>query len=138
MSYRLLADLVGLAHAGVVLFVVVGQALILAGWALAWTWTRNLAFRFAHLAILAFVVVQTWLGRLCPLTLWENELRQLARQDGIGESFVAHWLDRLLYWRLPSWVFAVVYTAFGALVLATFLFYPPRRRSAEIKSKEDR
>lgn len=136
MSHRLLADLIGLAHAGVVLFLVGGQVLTLVGWALGWVWTRNIAFRLAHLGILAFVVAQTWLGQLCPLTVWENDLRRLAREEGVGDSFIAYWLDRLLYWRLPSWVFVAAYTAFGALVLATLLFYPPRRNRPETKRLE--
>ncbi|MBM3565373.1 MAG: DUF2784 domain-containing protein [Alphaproteobacteria bacterium] len=128
MSHAAWADAIGLIHAAFVLFVVGGQALILAGWGLGWRWTRNLAFRLAHLAAIAVVVLQTWLGQLCPLTLWENRLRQMARQDGVGESFIAHWLERLLYWRFPSWVFLVAYTLFGLLVLITFLRYPPRRK----------
>ncbi|MEK7819876.1 MAG: DUF2784 domain-containing protein [Pseudomonadota bacterium] len=127
MNYGALADAVGLVHAAVVLFVVGGLALIGAGWARGWRWTRGISFRLAHLLAVAVVVLQTWLGQLCPLTLWENSLRQLARQEGVGESFVAHWLERLLYWRFPSWVFLAAYTVFGALVLATLIGYPPRR-----------
>lgn len=127
MNYGAMADAVGLVHAAVVLFVAGGLVLILAGWARGWRWTQGLLFRLAHLLAVAVVVLQTWLGQLCPLTLWENRLRLLARQDGVGESFVAHWLDRLLYWRFPSWAFLAAYTVFGALVLAAFVWYPPRR-----------
>jgi SAM-dependent methyltransferase len=128
MNYGLLADALGLIHAGFVLFVVGGLVAILAGWRLRWRWTERVAFRVAHLAAIGFVVLQTWLGQLCPLTLWENRLRHLARQEGVGESFIAYWLERLLYWSFPSWVFLAIYTAFGALVLATFVWYPPKRR----------
>ncbi|MCC7017165.1 MAG: DUF2784 family protein [Rhodospirillales bacterium] len=131
MSYGLLADALGVIHAAFVLFVVGGLAAILAGWRFDWRWTENLAFRVGHLAAIAVVVLQTWLGELCPLTLWENRLRHLASQQGVGESFVAYWLDRLLYWRFPSWVFLAVYTLFGGLVLATFVWYPPKRKTSE-------
>jgi ubiquinone/menaquinone biosynthesis C-methylase UbiE len=130
MNYGLLADALGLIHAGFVLFVVGGLAAVLAGWRFRWRWTERMAFRLAHLAAIGFVVLQTWLGQLCPLTLWENQLRRLARQEGVGESFIAHWLERLLYWSFPSWVFLAAYTAFGALVLATFVWYPPKRKAA--------
>ena len=128
MSYGLLADALGVIHAAFVLFVIGGLALILAGWRLRWRWTEGLAFRIAHLAAITVVVLQTWLGQLCPLTIWENQLRRLASEEGVGASFIAYWLDRLLYWQLPSWVFLAVYTIFGALVLATFVWYPPKRR----------
>ncbi len=128
MSYGLLADALGVIHAAFVLFVVGGLVLIGAGWRRGWGWTRGFAFRLAHLFAIAVVVLQTWLGQLCPLTLWENRLRELARQEGVGESFIAHWLERVLYWRLPSWVFLAAYTVFGLLVLTAFIWYPPRRK----------
>jgi len=124
----LLADALALLHAAVVLFVVGGQALVLAGGALGWRWVRNLVFRAAHLALLLFVIVQSWLGALCPLTLWEMQLRRTAGQATYGESFVAHWVGRALYYDAPSWVFTAAYTAFGALVLASWRWLPPRRR----------
>ena len=50
------------------------------------------------------------------LTVWEQELRQLAGQGAYGESFIEHWLSRLLYWDLPGWVFVAAYTGFAGLV----------------------
>ncbi len=126
--YGLLADLIGAVHALFVLFVVGGQALIMAGWARQWAWTRRLAFRVPHLALIAFVVAQTWLGRYCPLTIWENELRERAGAEGHGGGFIAYWLERLLYWSFPHWIFVTIYSLFGLLVLLAFIFYPPGRR----------
>ncbi len=128
LDYGAWADAIGLVHAAFVLFVTGGLILILAGWRLGWNWTRGRGFRLAHLAAIAVVVLQTWLGQLCPLTIWENRLRELARQEGVGESFIAHWLERILYWRFPSWVFLAAYTIFALLVLAAFVWYPPRRK----------
>ncbi len=126
--YGLLADLIGAVHALFVLFVVVGQALIMAGWARGWAWTRRLVFRATHLAAIAFVVVQAWLGRYCPLSIWENELRERAGAEGHGSGFIAYWLERFLYWSFPQWVFVAIYSLFGLLVLLAFIYYPPRRR----------
>ncbi len=128
MDYGLWADVIGIVHALFVLFVVGGQGMILAGWGLAWGWTKNRIFRLAHLATIGFVVVQQWLGELCPLTAWETEFRHRAGAEGLGESFIQYWLDRLLYFSAPTWMFTVLYTAFGALVIATFVFHPPRKR----------
>jgi len=129
MNDGLLADIVGVTHTLVVLFIVGGQALILAGWGLGWTWTRNRVFRYAHLGAIGFVVVQQWLGQLCPLTLWESDLRQKAGAGGYKGGFIEYWLDALLYYAAAAWVFTAVYTAFGALVAATFIFYRPRAKS---------
>lgn len=125
MNDGLLADIIGIIHALVVLFIVGGQALILAGWALGWTRTRNRVFRYAHLVVIGFVVVQQWLGQWCPLTLWESSLRRKAGGEGYEVGFIEYWLNALLYYAAPAWVFTAVYTAFGALVAATFYYYPP-------------
>lgn len=127
VPYGLLADALGVLHAAFVLFVVGGQGSIVLGWVLGWGWTRERPFRVVHLVAIGWIVVQTWLGQMCPLTSWENEFRRLAGEQGYGTSFVEYWLDRLLYWSAPSWVFAVVYTLFGAVVLLTFIAYPPRK-----------
>ena len=74
------------------------------------------------------MAAQAWLGRICPLTTWEMALRQRAGQATYGESFIAHWLGRLLYWDAPPWVFTAAYTLFGLAVLATWWRLPPRRR----------
>lgn len=126
MSPHIAADLILLLHAGVVAFVVLGQALILLGGALRWRWVRNRAFRLAHLATIALVVVQTWLGALCPLTILEQRYRTLAGAGVYSESFVEHWLGRAIFYDAPWWVFVVAYSAFGALVAASWWMVRPR------------
>ncbi|MCY3731194.1 MAG: DUF2784 domain-containing protein, partial [Rhodospirillaceae bacterium] len=56
-------------------------------------------------------------GRLCPLTVWENELRRRAGQLDYQAGFVQHWLHRVLFFEAEPWVFTAIYTAFGALVV---------------------
>jgi polyferredoxin len=72
------------------------------------------------------VVVQAWLGRICPLTVWESALRERAGDAVYTGSFIAYWLDELLYYQAPAWVFTLVYSLFGALVLASWYFVRPR------------
>ncbi len=122
------ADALLVVHALIVCFVVVGLALILLGGRRDWRWVRNPWFRWAHLATIAVVVLQAWLGRLCPLTVWERELRRAAGQAFHEQSFVEYWLARFLYWDLPWWVFVAAYTAFGLLVCWTWWRLPPQRR----------
>ena len=125
---RWLADLVLVTHVGIVLFVVLGQlAILLGGW-LGWTWVRNFMLRIVHLGLIVVIVLQAWLGRLCPLTIWEQGLRQRAGQATYGDSFVEHWLSQLIFFDAPWWAFVVAYTLFGVVVLATWIWLPPRRR----------
>lgn len=130
MTYSGLADITGMLHALFVLFVVGGQFLILAGWIAGRMWSRNFVFRVLHLVAIGFVVLEAWFGIVCPLTAIESRLRMKAGIVGHSGGFIAYWLNRLLYFQAPAWVFATAYTAFAALVLITFIIYPPRRRTA--------
>lgn len=127
MLYRLAADALLVLHWAFVAFVVVGLVLTLLGGALKWRWVRSPGFRFAHLACIVFVAGQAWLGRICPLTIWENQLRRAAGEETYPGSFIAYWLDELLYFDAPMWVFAVCYSAFAVLVGLSFVLVPVRR-----------
>lgn len=127
----LLADGVLILHAAIVAFVVVGQLAIVAGWMRRWSWVRWYWLRLLHLCTIAFVVVQTWLGQSCPLTIWEQQLRSAAGESAHDKSFIEFWLSRVLFYDLPWWVFVTAYTLFGALVLVTWWRLPPIRKTAE-------
>lgn len=125
MTYAFWADVLGLLHAAIVLFVVGGQALILLGWRLDWVWTRGLWFRRIHLGLIIVIMSIAALGEWCPLTIWESELRHLAEQEGYSQGFIATWLERLLYYQAPLWVFTLLYTLFTALAMWSYWKYPP-------------
>lgn len=124
--YLLAADLLLVLHVLVVLFILGGLALILAGGALQWRWVRRRWFRVLHLVAIGVVVLQAWLGRLCPLTLWEQALREQAGATTYTGSFIAHWLGELLYYSAPAWVFTLGYSLFGLLVLWSWFKVRPQ------------
>jgi hypothetical protein len=124
--YLLAADLLLVVHALFVAFVVLGLVLIIAGGFLGWSWVRNPWFRIAHLAAIGVVVLQSWLGILCPLTTWEMALRAQAGAATYPGSFIAYWVGEILYYDLPAWVFVAAYTVFGLLVAATWILVRPR------------
>lgn len=126
VHYHLAADLVLLLHALFVAFVVFGLVLILCGAALRWSWIRNPWFRFAHLLAIGIVVLQSWLDILCPLTTLEIALRERAGDAPYAGSFMAHWLEALLYYSAPAWVFVLCYTLFGAAVVASWYWIRPQ------------
>lgn len=128
-SAALFADAILAVHVGIVGFVVLGTLAILAGGPLGWRWVRGRAFRISHLALMVFIALQAWLGRLCPLTGWEQALRQRAGQDAYAESFIQHWLSRLIFFDLPWWTFVAAYTLLALLLLACWRLWPPRPRS---------
>lgn len=119
------ADLVLVAHAVFVGFVVTGFVAIWAGHWQGWRWIHNTTFRWLHLAAIGFVAVQSLIGMTCPLTVLEDALRG-ARGE---RSFVARWLGAILYHDLPEWVFTVVYVAFALLTALTMRLVPVHTRT---------
>lgn len=130
----LLADSILVLHVAIVAFAVLGQLLFMAGGWRGWAWVRAPWVRLTHLALIGFVVAQSWLGEICPLTIWEQALRLQAGQASYGGSFIEHWLSRLIFFNAPAWVFMVAYTGFGLLVLLSWWWWPPRWKRARPRS----
>ena len=130
MLWLVAADLVTMIHAAYVAFVVLGFVAILAGWAAGWHSVQNFYFRVVHVAMILFVCCEALIGTTCPLTIWENMLRAKGGESGYSSDFVGYWLDSLIFYQAPPWMFTTVYLTFGALVLVTFWFVPMQWPSA--------
>ncbi|AYD64619.1 DUF2784 domain-containing protein [Achromobacter sp. B7] len=87
MIYRILADLVLVAHGLFVAFVVFGGMLAL--------WRPRMAYW--HLPALAWGAVVVGMGLICPLTPLEVSLRQQAGQEGYAGGFIEHYLLGVIY-----------------------------------------
>jgi hypothetical protein len=125
---RFLADFILATHALFVAFVILGLFAILFGGYRRWGWIRNWWFRVIHLLAIGFVVAESWLGLVCPLTEWESRLRVAAGGSAYADSFIQHWLHEILFYDFPPWVFTVAYTVFGILVLIAWLRVPPAHK----------
>lgn len=120
-----LADAVLALHAGIAAWVVLMTLAVPLGGARGWRWTRRRTLRWLHVVLVLVIAAQAWLGRLCPLTTWEQQLRAHAGQSAYATSFVEHWLSRLLFLELPWWVFVAAYTAIAALTALGWWRWPP-------------
>jgi hypothetical protein len=87
MPYAIAADLLLVFHLGFVCFVVAGGLLVL-----QWRWLMAL-----HLPALVWGALIEFQGWICPLTPWEQQLRQAAGQAGYHGGFVEHYLLPVLY-----------------------------------------
>lgn len=110
-------------HLAVIAFNVVGCVVIPLGAWLGWGWVREFWWRLAHLLSLAVVAVQAIIGRACFLTIWQDELAGVSR----AQPLIAGWINRMIYWPLPLWVFAVMYVVVFAYVVALWTLVRPRR-----------
>jgi hypothetical protein len=124
-SLQTAATLILLIHLAVVAFNVFGLVAIPLGKWLGWGFVRGFWWRFLHVLTLAAVAMQAVLGRACFLTIWENALR--ANVDrGEPQPMIATWINSVLYWPLPLWVFAAGYVGVLLYALLLWRWVPPR------------
>jgi hypothetical protein len=135
MTAVCLADIIALIHLGYIMFVILGFALIVAGVIFRWQWIRNPWFRILHLAAIVAVAMEAILGLHCPLTVLEFRLRYSTRAVQEKTSFIGNFIDSILFYEAPGWLFTAVYAAFAMLVLITFIMAPPKRKSVQVKKR---
>ena len=124
--YRILADVIVAMHALYVGFVLLGIVAILIGALLGWGWVRNFWFRTVHFLMIAVVVFEAWLEIKCPLTTWEDRLREAAGETVSEGTFIGRCLHNLIFFDVPASSLSIFYVSFGALVLATLFLVRPR------------
>jgi hypothetical protein len=131
-----LANLVLILHVTWVAAVVLGFLAILYGLVRLRAWAVNPWLRAIHLGMIAYVVLESWLGVPCPLTVWERDLRLLGGQSVVaGSDFIGFWLRRVLFVRLEPALLHSLYAAFGLAVFVTFVLAPPRFHRPVIPSR---
>jgi hypothetical protein len=87
MIYRNLADLVFILHFCYVVFVIFGGLLIL-----RWRWIF-----WIHLPAVIWAVIVEFFQLHCPLTTWENHLKQLGGGQGYEGGFIEYYVSAILY-----------------------------------------
>ncbi|MDZ4372162.1 MAG: DUF2784 domain-containing protein [Phenylobacterium sp.] len=125
MSADALGQLVLLLHVAVIAFNVAGLIVVPVGAGLGWSWVRLFWLRVLHLVSLAVVAAQAVLGRACFLTDWQAALTD----GGAADPMIMRWVNGLIYWPLPGWVFTAAYVAVFLYVIALWRLVPPGRPS---------
>ncbi len=118
MGYGALAEATVVVHLGWILFLIVGA---IPG--RRWRWVRWL-----HLGGLAFAIVLTARGWLCPLTHLEAWLRDRAGQGAYEETFIGHYAEKLVYLQVSR---SAVLAGTAALAVLTILIYAWPRKGSE-------
>lgn len=120
------ADAIAVTHLGFVAFVVWTEALVLLGAALGWEWVRDPVLRCVHLGLVGYVGVQDVFGKVCPLTTWENRLRERAGQTRSTRSFIGKVVHNLLMCDLDERTLRRIRLTFALVVVVTFAVVFPR------------
>lgn len=102
----LLANTVLIAHLAVITFNVFGLVVIPLGAWRRWSFVRVRWWRWLHLASTAVVALQALAGRVCFLTVLED---RLAGNAGASPPLIMSFVNRVIFWPLPMWAFAVLY-----------------------------
>ncbi|MCK4742288.1 MAG: DUF2784 domain-containing protein [Sulfuriflexus sp.] len=87
MFYSLAADALLIVHLLFILFVVLGALLVM-----KWRWLIYL-----HLPTVFWGILIEFNHWICPLTPWENSLRQTAGEASYNSGFIEHYLLPLIY-----------------------------------------
>ena len=121
----LIADFVLLVHFCIVLFISFGFFLIPVGYSFDWIWIKKRHLRLLHAGMMSFITFETLLGMACPLTILENNLRDINE----NQLFVSKWMSEIIYWDFPSKFFIVLYCIFLGWTFLMWKNYPPIKKS---------
>jgi hypothetical protein len=116
------AELILALHLVVIAFNIFGLVATPLGAWRGWGFVRVRWWRALHIASLAVVAVQAVLGRACFLTIWQDDLAGAVQEDPL----IMRWVNSVIYWPLPMWVFTVAYVLVFAYALALWRWVPPR------------
>jgi hypothetical protein len=114
-------------HLVVIAFNVFGLIAVPLGAWLGWRWVRVRWWRWLHLVSMAVVAVQAAAEQACFLTIVQA---RLSGAGGAPEPLIMGVVNRLIFWPVPLWAFAVLYVLLLAYVLALMKLVPPGPLSA--------
>ncbi|MDE0062550.1 MAG: DUF2784 domain-containing protein [Gammaproteobacteria bacterium] len=104
MGYRLAADTMMVAHLLYIVFVVVGGLIAFRARWILWL----------HIPAVAWAIYVQYIGRVCPLTTWEKEFRDLAGDAGYDGGFIDHYIIPIIY---PPDMTIAMHLVLGTLVI---------------------
>lgn len=138
MLYKILADLVVLIHFAWILFMLWGFILTVCSttsiYVLPAAKDRSRAFfdrwifRTIHLGGIVYVAILTVLGKYCPLTILENNLRQQYDTElTYPGSFVVHYIERIVYPEANFLLFVIPTIIIVVFTALMFIIRPPTK-----------
>jgi hypothetical protein len=125
MTDAALAELILAVHVGIILFNIFGMVVVPLGAWRGWRFVRVGWWRALHLLAMLTVAAQALLGRACFLTLWQAGLES---DTNAPQPMIYAFVNRLIFWQLPLWVFTVAYVVLLVYTLALWGLVRPRWR----------
>lgn len=116
--YRMLADVVVVVHIAYVVFIPLGGFF-------AWRWRALIG---VHLAAVLVGLVSVTIGFECPLTAWENSLRERGGWPRYDGGFIDHYLTGKVY---PHGYDVVVQALIASAVISAYVVLIRRSRRTQ-------
>lgn len=128
MIYKILADTIVVTHFAWILFMLVGFIFTIVGF----FWKRffdRWLFRTVHLFGIIYVSTLAIMGKHCPLTIWENTLRQKYDPNlTYPGSFMIHYFEKLVYPDINPLIIQIPTTFIAVFTILVFIVRPPKKK----------
>ncbi len=136
MAYKIFADTIIVVHFLFILFMLFGFFLTLYGIFFRHKFFDRWLFRLLHLLGIFYVVSLSILGKYCPLTILENELRLRYEVYSVySGSFIVHYLEKLVYPDVNPLVIQIPTVFLAIFTIVVFIIKPPEKIKSILKKK---
>jgi len=136
MAYKIFADTIIVVHFLFILFMLFGFFLTLYGIFFRHKFFDRWLFRSLHLLGIFYVVSLSILGKYCPLTILENELRLRYEVYSVySGSFIVHYLEKLVYPDVNPWVIRIPTVFLAIFTIVVFIVRPPEKIKSIMRKK---
>jgi len=120
-----LASVILAVHVLIIGFNIFGLVAIPLGAWRGWRFVHAPLWRLLHLGSIGITALQAAMGQACFLTIWQVGLEG---EPGNEVPLIMGWVNSIIFWPLPLWVFTTIYLLILAYVLALLVLVPVRRR----------
>jgi hypothetical protein len=134
----LVAQLILGLHIVIAGFIIFGIIAIPLGARFAWAPAYAFWPRLMHLGAMGLVALQKLMGDSCFLSVWESRLVAIAAQAPHATPLFQTVGEHVLYWNLPLWFFAWLYSVLFAFVIGLWFWVPPRKSAASAQGSAAR
>ena len=136
MAYKIFAEGIIVVHLVFILFMLFGFVLTLYALFFREKFFDRWLFRSLHLLGILYVASLSILGKYCPLTILENELRLRYEAPLVySGSFIVHYLERLVYPDVNPLVIQIPTIFIAVFTIVMFTVNPPKKIKSILKKK---
>lgn len=128
MSHKIFADTIIVVHFLYILFMLLGFLLTIYAVLFREKFFDRWLFRSLHLLGIFYVASLSILGKYCPLTILENELRLRYEVSLVySGSFIVHYLEKLVYPDVNPLVIQIPTVFLAIFTIVVFIIRPPKK-----------